>query len=53
MTTNQLLELRVLLKAGLDILEARTSVIDTIEQIYLHILSKERIVFFEQKKRII
>jgi hypothetical protein len=53
MTTSQLLELRVLLKASLDILEAYTSVIDAIEQIYLHILSKESIVFFEQKRGII
>jgi hypothetical protein len=28
-------------------------VIDAIEQIYLHILSKESIVFFEQKREII
>jgi hypothetical protein len=50
MTINQLLELRVLLKASLDILEAYISVIDAIEQIYLCILSKERIVLFEQKR---
>jgi hypothetical protein len=43
----------VLLKASLDILEAYTSVIDAIEQIYLCILSKERIMFFEQKRGII